>query len=155
MANNVTIFDWDSAIENDGQEFVLLDPGDYSFTVTAFERAQFAGSDKSPACPMAKLTLNCTDSMGNTAQIYDALFLNSRNEWRLCQFFTAIGQRQHGEKLVPNWNKVLGATGTCTVGYDDRNKDEKGNPKYNRVTKYLEPAGGSAAAPAKKWTLGK
>ena len=28
------LFDWDSEIESDGQEYVTVQPGDYSFTVT-------------------------------------------------------------------------------------------------------------------------
>ena len=28
--------DWNDAIENDGQEFVTLEEGDYNFTVTGF-----------------------------------------------------------------------------------------------------------------------
>ena len=154
MANqNVTIFDWDSAIENDRQEFVLLEPGDYAFTVVGFERARFEGNAKAPECNMAKLTLECTGADGSTAQIRDTLFLTSRNEWRLCQFFTAIGQRQHGERIVPAWNKVLGSSGMVKIGYDERNKNDDGSPKYNRVQAYLEPA--SAVQPAKKWTIGK
>jgi hypothetical protein len=42
--------DWDDAIENDGQEFIILPEGDYNFTVTDFERGSFPGS---PKCPPA------------------------------------------------------------------------------------------------------
>ena len=38
------------------------------------------------------------------------LFLLKRFEWKLCQFFTSIGLRQHGEKLRMNWAAVTGKT---------------------------------------------
>lgn len=34
-------FDWDSAIEKDGEEFVLLPEGKYDFEVTGFERQRY------------------------------------------------------------------------------------------------------------------
>lgn len=144
---------WDSEIENDGQEYEVLAPGDYTFSVTAFERAQYAGSDKAPACPMAKLTLTCTAADGTQGIVHDTLFLSAKNEWRLCQFFTAIGQRKSGEKLAPRWNQVLGASGMVKLEYDKKNLNDDGSPKYNRVSKYLEPV--ESVAPAKKWEIGK
>lgn len=154
MANkDVTVFGWDSPIENDGQEYTLLKPGDYTFTVNSFERAQFQGKGDNPPCPMAKLKLLCTGADGTQGIINDTLFLNSKSEWRLCQFFTAIGQRKSGEKLVPKWNAVLGASGMVKVEYDKNSLDDEGNPKYNRVAKYLEPV--ESVAPAKKWQIGK
>ena len=35
--------DWDSEIENEGSEFIVAEPGDYDFVVTAFERGRFQG----------------------------------------------------------------------------------------------------------------
>ena len=40
--------DWDDAIESDGQEYVLLEEGDYNFQVVDFERGRFPGSAKIP-----------------------------------------------------------------------------------------------------------
>ena len=39
LNNNDMLMDWDDAIENDGQEFVILPEGDYNFTVTDFEQS--------------------------------------------------------------------------------------------------------------------
>lgn len=149
--------DWDSEIENDGEGYVLLEPGTYSFTVTDLERAWFNGSEKAIPCNMAKLTLRCEGADGSMGNIRDSLFLNTKNEWRLCQFFIAIGQRKHGEKLRPNWSKVLGSTGMVEIEYDKRNLNDDGSPKYNRVKAYIEPTEEMAApaAPQKKWQLGK
>lgn len=49
MADNTNMNEamgWDDSIENEGQEFVLLDEGDYQFTVEKMERGQFNGSAK-------------------------------------------------------------------------------------------------------------
>ena len=55
--NNNMFLDWDDAIESDGQEFVILEEGDYNFTVTDFERGRFPGGTKIPPCNKAALTL--------------------------------------------------------------------------------------------------
>ena len=47
---NNAAMDWDDALENDGQEFIILPEGDYNFIVTDFERGRFPGSAKMPAC---------------------------------------------------------------------------------------------------------
>ena len=47
---------WDDTIQEDGQELVLLDEGDYNFTVTNFERGRFPGGQKIPACNKASIT---------------------------------------------------------------------------------------------------
>ena len=49
---DITTFDWDDEIEQES-EFTLLDPGEYDFEIVSFERGQFDGSDKTPACKMA------------------------------------------------------------------------------------------------------
>ena len=158
MANDKNrVFDWDDEIENDGEDFVLLPPGTYSFTVTDFERAYYNGSEKAPACNMAKLVLRCEGEDGSMGNVRDTLFLTAKNEWRLCQFFTAIGQRKHGERLRPQWNKVLGSTGLVNITYDKRNTNDDGSAKFNRVEAYLEPAETTAvpASAQKKWQIGK
>ena len=47
--NQNMIMDWNDAIVEDGQEFIILEEGDYNFIVTAFERGRFPGSAKIPA----------------------------------------------------------------------------------------------------------
>ena len=113
---------WDDVISNDGNEFDVVPEGDYYFTVTNFTRARHPGSEKMPTCNKAVLTLALTSAWEPTAEKPSVqgettvnLFLNRKNEWKLCQFFTAIGQRKHGEEIRMNWNAVLNASGTCAV----------------------------------------
>lgn len=108
--------DWDSEIENEGSEFIVAEPGDYDFVVIAFERGRFQGSAKMPPCNQAKLTIRL-EIPGSTdiCEFKYNLFLHSKTEWKLCEFFTSIGQRQSGQRVAMNWNTVVGSKGRCKV----------------------------------------
>lgn len=127
---------WDEEIENEGSDFVLLDEGEYDFVVTKFERGRSKGSDKIPPSNMAILTLRVDDQ----TTITERLILHSKTEWKLCQFFTSIGQRKHGEKMRMNWNVVTGARGRCKIIVDDYIGNDGKEHYTNRVDKFLEPA---------------
>lgn len=118
---------WDAEIENEGAEFVVAEPGDYDFVVTGFERARFSGSAKMPACNQAKLSIKLEiPGAAGECIVKHNLFLHSKTEWKLCQFFTAIGQRQKGQRVSMNWNAVIGARGRCKVSKRSfKNKDNK------------------------------
>jgi len=109
--NRNMCMDWNDAIESDGQEYVLLDEGDYNFEVVDFERGRYPGSQKIPACNKAALTLAVTTEDGRRATVKFDLILFRSLEWRISSFFRCIGQKKHGERLVMDWNKVLGARG--------------------------------------------
>ncbi len=124
---NDMIMDWDDAIESDGQEYILLDEGDYNFTVTNFERSRFPGSAKIPPCNKAIITL-AVDTYSGTATVKFDLILYRSLEFRLASFFRCIGQKKHGERLVMDWNKVVGRKGRARFKprkYIDRNGDER------------------------------
>lgn len=119
--------DWDDAIENDGQEFVTLEEGDYNFTVTGFERGRFPGGPKIPACNKAALTLQVKADDG-IAIIHTDLLLYRSLEWRISAFFRCIGQKKHGERLVMDWNRVIGSRGRAHFkprSYIDRDGNER------------------------------
>ena len=99
MSNyDANLMDWDSAIESDGQQFIVLDEGDYTFTVTGFERGRYPGSAKIPACNKASLTLTIDLPGGQTAICKEDLILYRTLEWKLAAFFRAIGQKKSGER---------------------------------------------------------
>ena len=132
-------FDWNDVIENDSS-FTLLPEGVYPFTVVSFERGEHAGSDKIPPCKKAVLTIELDGGALGTTEITENLFLHSKQEWKLCQFFTAIGQRKKGEQMRMNWQAVPGAKGWAEVvvnKYKNRDGEDRQN---NRVGKYLDPA---------------
>ena len=137
LNNNDMLMDWDDAIENDGQEFVILPEGDYNFTVTDFERGRFPGSAKIPACNKATLTLQVNTEDG-TAAIKTDLILYRSLEWRISAFFRCIGQKKHGERLVMNWNTVVGSRGRAHFkprNYTDRDGNER---QANDVDKFYD-----------------
>lgn len=131
------VLHWDGVLENDGSEFPVLSEGDYAFEVTGFERGSFPGSEKMCACNKETLTLKVESEHG-TANIFDDLILHKRMEWKLSQFFRAIGQKKKGERVTMNWNAVIGARGRAHFvvnKYTNRNGQEREN---NKIGKYLE-----------------
>ena len=150
-------FGWDDEIENDN-EFQILPDGDYNFTVTGFERGRHQGSAKLPPCNKAIITLNVADGKGNQVKIKHNLFLHTKKEGMLCAFFTAIGQRKHGEKCRMNWSAVVGATGRCKIGIHEYTSTKTGEVlKSNEIKKFYEPTGTQAEptqSPASSFTPG-
>lgn len=134
---------WDDSIENDS-EFVLLSEGDYDFIVVDFERKRFEGSAKMSACPQAAVTIKLFDKSapdkGSTTIVHN-LFLNRKCEGLLCAFFTAIGDRKHGEQLKPNWNGIKGKSGRCKVIVKKWTSNKDGSEKQsNEIAKFYGPA---------------
>lgn len=119
--------DWNDTIENDGQEFITLEEGDYIFEVTGFERGRFPGGTKIPACNKAALTLQVKTRDG-IAVIKTDLLLYKTMEWKLSSFFRCIGQKKHGERLAMDWNRVVGSRGRAHFKprtYTDRDGNER------------------------------
>lgn len=107
---NNECLDWDSTIEEDGQQIIVLEEGDYNFLVTSFERGSFPGGNKIPACNKATITVQVNSPKGLATVKFD-LFLHRSVEWKLSSFFRCIGQKKVGEKLVMNWGDVIGSVG--------------------------------------------
>lgn len=141
--------DWDSDITKD-DEYEILPEGTYTFRVEALERGRYNGSEKMGACPVANLTLSVVNAETEKhGKILDSLYLHAKAEWRLSQFFTAIGQKKKGETLKMDWNMVPGSTGRLELTINEYTKKDGSKAKNNRVGKYLPPE-----AP-KAWTPGK
>ena len=139
MPDNYAL-DWDSEISKES-EFELLPAGTYRFEVTGMERGRYAGSEKMQSCPMATLTLHVTNvADGTNGSVNDSLYLNSKAEWKLSQFFLSIGQKKKGEPLRMNWNLVPGATGELELTVNEYDKKDGTRGKNNRVAKYLPKA---------------
>lgn len=136
---------WDDTIQKDGGEFTLLPAGDYNFTVTKFERGRFAGSDKMPACNQAKLELTVHSPEHGDVVVFHNLFLHTKTEGLLSNFFAGIGQKRKGEPLKMNWNAVIGARGRLKLEVNKfRGRD--GEEKTNNQVKSFFPADETTAA---------
>ena len=126
------LFDWDSEIESDGQEYVTVTPGDYAFTVTKVERQQFKGSDKIPECQMA-LVSGTIDVPKGTATFRERLYLCKSFEWKLSGFFRCLGMKKHGEKLRMNFPGAVGKKGLAKFGIREYN-----GQTYNQIEQYYD-----------------
>lgn len=128
---------WDSVISQDAEEFPILPAGVYAYEIINMERGRYPGSEKMHACPSATLTIKVTGQDGTTGRVLDTLYLAKKAEWRLCQFFTSIGQRKKGEELAMNWNRVVGSTGQLELTVNEYTKKDGTKATNNRVGKYL------------------
>ena len=128
-------FGWEDMITDEGKEFVLLPEGDYDFTVTKVERARHAGSEKMPPCNMAKVTVTVWGPE-DKIDITENLFLCNKMEWKLSQFFLALGLKKHGEPLKMNWAAAQGKTGKCRVYVDTYKKKDGSDGNSNKIKKF-------------------
>ena len=127
---------WDDEISNDSS-YTLLEEGDYNFTVTAFERGRFPGSAKLPSCNKATMTLEVRTGEGTASVKYDLIMCKAM-EWKLCEFFCAIGQRKKGEALRPRWNEVVGSQGRAHFKPPAYTKKDGSEGKANDVEKFYD-----------------
>lgn len=143
---------WDSTIEKES-EFVLLEAGEYDFTITKMERGQFQptrvdGKIKEP-CPKAELTVTIATPNGE-AHIKESLLLHTATEGLLSAFFICIGQKKKGEPLNPNWGQVIGSTGKAKVIKDSFKGNDGKQVEINRIDRWLEPANRGSATSAQQ-----
>ena len=141
-------FAWDDEIEKEGAEYVTLADGDYDFEVLDFERGRHEGSAKLPPCPKAILHIKVEGKDKNTGAegitvIRHQLFLHSKTEGLLSNFFTSIGLKKKGERLKMNWSLVPGSKGRARIG--TRTYEGK---EYNEVKRFYEPVATANTVPA-------
>lgn len=136
-ANTPRELGWDEEISSDSGAFHLLEEGDYNFTVTAFERGRFPGSAKISPCAKAILTLTVEDE-GRTADVKYDLILWSTLEWKISEFFRAIGQKKKGEPLRPKWNEVVGSRGRARFKPREYQKKDGTTGYANDVERFYD-----------------
>lgn len=144
MANeDVRVFDWDDMIENDGGEnfeSVLLPEGNYPFEVIKVEKAFFDGSDKIPACNMAKVFLRIDGGELGTSLCVENLYLCAKFEWKAAGFLRSVGLKKHGEPIA--WRKLEhcdGETGRCKIYVDEyKEKNGNGTRQSNKIDRFYD-----------------
>ena len=129
---------WDSEISHE-DEFILLPEGEYDFTVTKFDRSKHNGSAKIKPCLKAVVTLSVDTDKG-PVEIVENFLITKSLEWKLCQFFTCLGMRKHGEPYQMNWNGIFGKKGRAKIVVNKWKNDQGEERQNNRVEKFLEPS---------------
>lgn len=117
-------------------EVTLLTPGPVAYEVIGFQRGEFAGSPKLPACPEARLRLKVTDPTGASTTVWATLRLADSLIGILNAFFYSNGLvplGAGGEMLLP-WDQVVGAAGFAELKhYTNRNTGKT----VNEISKWL------------------
>lgn len=146
---------WDDPIEHEEREFVLFPAGDYPFQIINLEKARHDNpNSKTPPCPKAILTVRVTEpATGRTADMTCNLLLHSSWEWKLCEFFAAIGLRRKGESKPMEWGRVVGSRGYLNLSVREYTRRDGDIGKSNDIKRFYPadeaPLAGSApAAPA-------
>ena len=127
---------WDEEIKND-DEFTLLPEGDYDFEVLSYERSRSKGSGNIPPCNMAIVSVKVTDGTKSTT-VKDYILLHTSTEWKVSQFFRAIGQKKQGQTVRMNWSAVPGSKGRCKVIVDKYTNDKGETRETNKIAKYYD-----------------
>lgn len=146
--------DWDSEVE--ASEFTLLPAGVYPFRVINYERARHNASANLPACAQAIVHVEVDGGQAGKRKIDHNLFLHSKTQGFLNEFFKAIGCQDVNGKIKMDWNRVAGATGRCEIyidKYTNRNGEQR---ESNKIKKFILPAQGVAGTaptvPQQSWT---
>lgn len=131
---------WDSPIEKESS-FTLLPAGEYDFKVDKMNRGTYQPSPNSSireVSPQAELEITIFGE-NETTTVNERLILHSKTEWKLSEFFIAIGQKKQGQPLNPNWALVPGAIGRCEIEVNKYTNKEGQERENNRITKFLPP----------------
>lgn len=138
MADYDEALGWDDEATASETEYTVLDPGEYAYRVDGFERGRFDGSDKMGPCPVAKLTLSCSNAAGQQGTVVTRLYLTKRQQWKLTQFFKSCGlidaSLPDGQAYRMPWDQVRGAIGRAEIG----NHTHQGRT-YNEVKRFIVP----------------
>lgn len=129
---------WDGYVSSDGEGFTLLEPGDYDFVVTDFERSRSQKTDM----PMAIITLEVGNEIDERTQITDYLVLQDTAEWKISQFFRSLDLKKKGESvhIDKTFEKSVGMSGRCKVVQEEYINKDGEKRKSNKIKRYLEPS---------------
>lgn len=127
------VYDWDDVIEEDGDEFVLLPAGDYNFTIHKVEKGQYNGGENIPACPKVDIHLLVESDKGN-AYVRHTLFMHSKMERMLSNFFIGVGRKKKGKPFKMDFKNLEGVSGKAKVGI----REYKGK-QYNEIKRFYAP----------------
>lgn len=126
------VMGWDDEITAEAKEYTLLPVGTYQFIIKDnFVRSKTSGNGKLPVCNKADITLTI-EYEGKEVKVTTSLILHKSCEWRIAQFFECIGMKQKGVPFRPDWNGIIGKTGTVKISHREYN-----GSTYNDVKEFV------------------
>lgn len=137
-------FGWGDEIDptQERKERVLLPEGPARFVVTKIERKreEFGKFGPQNVAHVHMTVASESDETLEPVELEERLCLHIDMMWKITEFFTAIGQRKHGDKgkFVPDWAAAeKDGYGRCEITHRDY-KNKKGEAKKaNNIDKYL------------------
>ena len=141
--------EWDAPLDDEGREFKILPKAEYRFVVAQKPIVPVTSKgDKTKGAPMARLeliiyALDDVNFENPLAIGFDSLIRHTSTDFKVCQFFVAIGERKHKEIITPNWAMVPGATGLA-IFFPDKYEGKESM----KVERYLDPPSTEALAQA-------
>ena len=116
------------------QEYVLLEPGEYEFTVDSVEYGDYNGSSKIPPCGKVTVSIHVDTELGK-AYLSNNFYICRECAGLIAAFFKSIGILKEGQKkFTPDWESIKGRTGLVKTSQREYN----GN-MYNNVDRFLAP----------------
>lgn len=145
MTAEERVLGWDDQFEDTMPKRIVLPEGEYDFEVVHFERRRYDGGARLPACPMAVYDLKVTDNEGHSTEIEHRLFLHTRTQGFIVDFFVALGLMERDGKATMPWNQAVGRTGRAKVKVRKWTGDDGQERQNNEVDHFIDPpaAGGA------------
>ena len=121
---------WDDTIQEDGQELILLDEGDYNFIVTNFERGRFPGGQKIPACLVSSEDYDFYNGEDEVSSVLGSLFryYEKFSKWENAwEDYVDLGDEERNQVLAAAYkqymlNRVTEAVKSSLEAYREYNK---------------------------------
>lgn len=141
MSENKEGFGWDDPVDATEKPRVILPEGSARFDVISMKRSRGeCGKYGTQNVALVNMMV-VSDVDGTEAEIEEKIWLVQSLKWKLLQFFTAIGQRSHGDKgnFVPDWSKVVGSGGACMIKHREFEKRDKTKAITHNIDSFVVP----------------
>lgn len=137
-ANTPHELEWDDEISTASDGYVVLEEGDYNFTVTAIERGRYPGSAKIDPCKMLTATLTVETAAGTANIKYDMPWFSTMM-WKAANLFCSVGLATRSEESFrPRINELVGSQGRAHFKPRTYTKKDGGEGKSNNVEKFYD-----------------
>lgn len=131
--------DWDSSIDQDEQQYTVLDEGDYDFVVDHIDKTFVGdGSEKYKGAKMAVVYFNIQTNAGDVS-VRENFILHSNFVWKIGSLLVSTGLKKKGEAISGNyWSRLPGTRGRCRI-VQNESKRQPGQ-KFNNIQTFYEPS---------------